>query len=577
MKQGVDIVAYLVDKGNPDFVGDYTGLEDPWPQLIAQLAETEPLLRAEAMETFLNGLDGQADELRTRIYEALGKRFQRKRSADGLQDVPPALMDKKEQAEGAVVSKGVATEEDGDADLLAFLYQGQIAYDHTEAKWFLWGGQYWIEDRINAVINIIKSEVAGQYVRAAAECITAGNDKIAEKYSKRAERLHTRRRKEHVLWAAASLPELALSGEEWDANPWLLGTGNGVIDLQTGKLRSGQPRDYIRTVIPTSFEGLDVPAPRWETFVSEIFDHDQQIVGFVHRLLGYGITGLNTEHAFPVLWGPQGRNGKTTLLETLSAVLGPDVTMSIPADEIMHSYKPGAGGPQPYIWKLRGKRIVWSSETNPDRRLDSETVKKLTGGDRIHVHAKYRDPIEFTPTHLLLLLTNHRPKIEAADNAIWDRVHLLPFRLRFVDDPQAENERQRDAYLLNKLREEREGILAWLVRGCLAWQDRGSLDPPPQVKLATAEYRGEEDTISQFVDEFAVTGDGLMVTHRDLYKEYVRWCKDFRLWPSGSRDFGAKLKEQFQSKHTNKGMTYYGIGLPVSAMGRQISFDDDQE
>jgi putative DNA primase/helicase len=579
MYQPQDVLAFLIDKGDPSFVAEDYGERygEPWASLIAELMETEPLERAARFESLMDDAGGtgdeeQADEVRSLVYEAMQQRFARKRNAEGLQDVPPALEDEKEQMDRSALYKAVQTEEDGDASVFAGLYQGQVAFDHSEGQWYLWEGQHWVEDTTNAIINLLRTEVAGQFAQQGAQLIKEDKADAAKNYMKRAERLHTRRRKEHVLWAAASLPELALSGDEWDAHPWLLGTPNGVIDLQSGTFRPGQPRDWIRTVVPTTWQSLNAPAPRWERFLREIFDHDEEIVRFVHRLLGYGVTGLNSEHAFPVLWGPQGRNGKTTLLETLAAVLGPDITMSIPADDLMHTYR-GGSGPQPYIVKLRGKRVVWSSETNPDRRLDGETVKKLTGGDRIHAHAKYKNPVEFTPTHLLLLLTNHRPKIEAADLAIWDRVHLIPFTLRFVDHPQKPNERQRDAHLLAKLKEEREGILAWLVRGCLEWQRAGSLQPPEQVQLATDEYRAEEDTVGQFIDEHCVQTYDAQVTHRKFYKAYTQWCKDLRLYPAGSREFGATLKARFEHKHTRQGMTYFGIGLPFEGSGQQIAFD----
>lgn len=572
MRQPADVVAFLIDKGDPEFVpeGEFPA---PWPELIGRVAAAEPLQRAEVFEREVDAYNGQADTIRQAVYAALNRRFRKKRHEVGLTEVAAALEDQKNPVEPYVLREALQQEEDGDALLFLELYNKQVAFDHTEKNWYLWHGQYWQQDTKNTIINLLRTQVASQYVTAAAELMKKDQGDVAKPYIKRAERLHTRRRKEHVLWAAASLPGISLSGDEWDQNPWLLGTPNGVINLQDGTFRAGQPADWVRTVIPTTWAGLETPAPRWEQFLLEIFDHDWEIAEFMHRLLGYGITGLNTEHAFPILWGPQGRNGKTTLLETLSTVLGPDVTMSIPADDLMHTYR-GGTGPQPYVVKLRGKRIVWSSETNPDRRLDGQVVKKLTGGDRIHAHAKYQNPIEFTPSHLLLLLTNHRPKIEAQDLAIWDRVHLIPFALRFVDQPKKDNERQRDAYLLQKLEQERQGILAWLVRGCLAWQAAGSLNPPKQVSIATDEYRADEDTISQFVDEYCVQSPDARVTHREFYKEYVKWCKDLRLYPTGSRDFGAKLKVQFEHKYTNKGMTYFGVGLPLSGPASQMSLDE---
>jgi len=580
-QQPADVIAFLLDRGSAVFVRDPATFPEPWSTVISALVSEEPLSRAAAFEALCAELDGATTEVRTAVQSAVERRFAQKRETlPSLTETPPALLDVKERLPVEELVKALEQEEDGDAHVFATLFKGQVAYDHSQQKsgWHLWNGVFWEQDEINAVINLLRTEVAAQYVYVAGDLMKSDKPEAAKAYGKRAERLHTRRRKEHVLWAAASLPEIALSGEEWDSNPWLLGTVNGVVDLQTGEFRSGRPTDWIKTVSPTEWQGLDVPCPRWEQSLREIFDGDTELISFFHRLLGYGITGLNIEHAFPVLWGPQGRNGKTTVLEALSHVLGPDMTMSIPSNELMHSYsKGGAGGPQPFIYKLRGKRMVWSSETNPDRRLDAETVKLLTGGDKIHARAMYASPIEFTPSHLLLLLTNYRPKIEAADNAIWDRVHLIPFKMRFVERPQRENERPRDANLQRKLREESPGILAWLVRGCLEWQRAGGLQAPESVRAATDEYRDEEDTVTQFIDEHCVISPDARVGHRELYKEYTRWAKDLHLWASGSRDFGIVLKERFQPRKTNTGVTYFGIGLPLQGPAHQMTLDQSGE
>lgn len=574
-QQPEDVVAFLLDKGQADFVrGPFS---EPWGSVIGRLAETPMLERAALFEALCAEMDGHGEPLRAAVYKALEKRLGKKRAVMADTETPAALEDRKPQADPETLTKAIRTEEDGDAELLVALYQGQIVYDHSQPKngWHLWNGQYWQQDKTNSVINILRTEIPIQYIARAAQLIKDGQEDVAKLYTKRAERLHTQRRKEHVLWAAASMPGVALSGDEWDANPWLLGCANGVLELQSGVFRPGRPTDWIKTVTPTVWEGLKAPAPRWERFVDEIFDGNRDLMEFFHRLLGYGITGLTTEHAFPVLWGAQGRNGKTTVLETLAAVLGPDLTMPIPSDELMHTYR-DTTGPQPFIAKLRGMRVVWSSETNPDRRLDAETVKLLTGGDKIHVHAKYTNPIEFSPTHLLLLLTNYRPRIEAADNAIWDRVHLIPFNLRFVANPTKENERPRDQHLLRKLLEERAGILAWLVRGCLQWQEAGGLCPPKEVQVATTEYRDEEDTVAQFLDEYCVRSPDARVGHRELYQEYTRWCKDLRLWASGSRDFGVILRSRYESKRMTAGIIYIGIGIPHHGPAAQLAFADNE-
>jgi putative DNA primase/helicase len=575
MQKPEEVIAFLLDKGNAEFVKQ-TGYPSPWESLVQAVAQAEQHERVQALDAALEQMNGEADALRGLIYAAMERRLAKKREATPLEETPPALLDAKSPLPLEDLIVGLREEEDGDAGVLAKLYQHQIAYDHSQPQngWHLWNGQYWEQDTTNQVINILRSQVAAQYVYTAADLTKAGKDDLAKPYLKRAERLHTRRRKEHVLWAAASLPGIALSGDEWDSNPWLLGVANGVLDLQTGTFRPGKPTDWIKTIAPTEWQGLETPAPRWEQFIREIFDNDVPTMAFVQRLLGYGITGLHDEHTFPVLWGT-GRNGKSTLLETIKEVLGSEIAFSIPAPELMQKTD-RANVARPFIAQLRGKRIVWAAETTQDRRLDAETVKHLTGGDSITARAMYSSPVTFTPGYLLLLLTNYRPKIEAADIAIWDRVHLIPFQMRFVPNPQKDNERPADLQLQRKLKAEAPGILAWLVRGCLDWQARGKLDPPAAVLAHTHEYRDEEDTVSQFIDDYCVQSPDARCGHRELYKEYVKWCKDLRLWASGSRDFGVMMRNRFESKRMTQGIYYIGIGLPLGGPSQQMSFSENE-
>ena len=149
----------------------------------------------------------------------------------------------------------------------------------------------------------------------------------------------------------------------------LLGVANGVIDLRTGEFRPGQPTDYIRTAAPTEWKGIDAPCPRWEQFQSEMHDADCGNMDFMWRWRGYNITGQTNEHAMVIEWGEEGRNGKGTELETLKYILG-DLTLSTDADAIMDIRDTDGNAPKPFVYQLRGKRLVWASETKEGRKLD---------------------------------------------------------------------------------------------------------------------------------------------------------------------------------------------------------------
>jgi putative DNA primase/helicase len=459
----------------------------------------------------------------------------------------------------AVIRAALDMQETGDADLMTRLFAGQIVYDHSASQWYQWKGSYWEQDKTGYVYHLISRRVAPQYLRAAAELGAGGLDKISEEMVKRAAALRNKKRMDNVLYLAARHPEIALSGEEWDADPWVLGCPNGVIDLRTGDLRQGRPKDFIRAHTTTEWKGLLERCPRWVQFMREVMGDDIQLVCYLQRLFGYGITGLRVEHIFPIFWGAEGRNGKGTMLETLAAVLGKDVASPTDAEALMASNKNGNAA-QPFLHDLRGMRLVWASETDRGARVDMSLVKRLTGGDTIKARTLYSKPVEFKATHLLLLLTNDRPHINASDPAIWERVKLIEFNQRFVDNPQGPNEHVKDLYLHEKLMQEASGILAWLVNGCMEWQEIG-LHQPDQVVTATAQYREEEDITGLFIAERCEVDPNEHMKASQLYTAYASWCKESGFAAMSLTSFGQDMQKKFKKGRTNLGFVYYGVGL----------------
>jgi len=451
----------------------------------------------------------------------------------------------------------------GDAELFATIYQGQTCYDHALKQWFLWDGHCWKSDKKGLPETWVMSQISHFYFDGARIALEQNNKEAYTKLTKRAFALRSKRRADNVLSIAQNQPGLALAGDEWDSDPWLLGVSNGVIDLTTGEFRAGRPIDYIRSNSPHKWMGIDAPAPRFEKFMMEIFNHDQNMVNFMQRLLGYGISGSTEEHVLPILYGPDGRNGKSTLLETLGSVLGDELSTSSQADAIMDVGSHG-DGPRPFVFALQGKRLVWTSESNEGRRLNAGLVKQLTGGDRLNVRTLHSKPIQFKPSHLLMIITNHRPHINADDAAIWDRVYLIPFDQRFVDNPIKHNEKKAEKNLKEKLESEAPGILAWLVRGCLAWQKEG-LNAPEKIKAATEEYQLEEDTIGQFILECCETGPNLSVKGAKLYEAYKNWAIESGDKPMSKNAFGQRMKKRFELVSPKNYVNYGGIGLRLTS------------
>jgi putative DNA primase/helicase len=260
-----------------------------------------------------------------------------------------------------------------------------------------------------------------------------------------------------------------------------------------------------------------------------------------------------------------GANGKTTVQNAILETLGGDYAGNAPVELLMETH----GDQHPTLLAdLFGKRLMFAAETGPGRRLNMERVKLLTGGDRIKARRMREDYWEFDATHKLVFITNHKPEVHDPGHAGWRRIRLVPFTAQFLDPDAPENvgriitdDRRIDRDLPAALSAEREGILAWLVQGCLAWQRRG-LPVPARVRAATVEYRDEQDVIGAFLAECCSMGDAEQrVGATSLYNAFQEWVEVSGEAPMSLRRFGAALTEKKLKKVISNGVKYEGIQM----------------
>lgn len=470
----------------------------------------------------------------------------------------------------------------GDGMLFAALNKDRFVFNKAAAEWMIWEGHHWDVDYLNRALASVET-ICGSYLSEAHNLVDLINQASKQKNEdrvvqlrelqgriyKRVGRLRSERGRQNTLKFAHtnSSNSIAIKGDELDQQPFLLGVPNGVIDLRTGILRPGRHDDLISIISPIEWQGIDCPAPTWECFLMEIFENNLELIDFLARLFGYGITGLNIEHIFPILIG-RGRNGKGTIVETLMHVMG-DLAAPIPAEMLLDQGRiRSSSGPSPDIMALRALRMAFASETDENRHFSHSRIKWLTGADTLTGrHPHDRRPTTFLPTHTLFFMTNHEPQAQSDDFAFWERVLLIPFELSYVDrEPAADHERPADKHLPDKLKAEAAGILAWLVRGCIAWQKAG-LEPPPIVRKATDEYRRNEDVLQDFIDEVCFLDPAHEINATDLYTAFSEWWSENmgKRVPS-QKKFGKWMTRRFKREKIGT-YRYYGLGLLSSEFG----------
>jgi putative DNA primase/helicase len=444
----------------------------------------------------------------------------------------------------------------GDAQLFAQCVGDTVAYDSSAGKWYVFANGHWQIDNYGWIRAILSDTLTSAY-EPLWETLDNEDDKHERKtLSGKLTDLATTAGTNSVLKFAQ--PYLALKAE-WDSNPYLLGVKNGVVDLRTGEHRPCTPQDYIRTVAPTEYD-KEATAPRWLTFIDEIAD-SQEIAGYMQRVLGYATYGLTTEHIMLILYGPNGRNGKDTLLKALQRTLGSAIASTVSPDCIIE-HRDRGGGPTPHLLDLRGKRMAVVNESRRTAHLNGAQVKQITGGGQISARGLYEGQVTFFPTHTVFLITNHKPSADSDDEALWERVHLIGFNKRFVNKPAAANELPADKYLDERLQQEAPGILTWLVQGAVAYWQHG-LQTPDSVMIATRAMKNENDYIGMFVDDRCLIGDGYTVKASLLYERYKEWAGNNGYRPMTNKTFTQRLLNKYpiEKKKTKQHIEYHGIAL----------------
>jgi putative DNA primase/helicase len=300
----------------------------------------------------------------------------------------------------------------------------------------------------------------------------------------------------------------AATVDQWDADPWLLNTPAGVVDLRTGTMRRHDPADLLTKITAVAPGG---ECPLWIEFLTRITGSRAELHDFLQRAAGYALTGITREHALFLAYGT-GANGKGTFLNTLTGILG-----SYAAVAMMETFTATPGDRHPTdLAMLRGARLVTAQETEEGRRWAESRIKALTGGDPITARFMRQDFFTYLPQFKLFIAGNHKPGLRNVDEAIRRRLHLIPFDVKIPAD-------ERDPRLAEKLAAEWPGILQWAIEGCLHWQ-RNGLAPPHAVTLATDDYLEAEDAIGQWLAECCDRQPFLWCSSAALFKSWRAWC-----------------------------------------------------
>jgi putative DNA primase/helicase len=441
---------------------------------------------------------------------------------------------------------GQSLNDTGNAARFVGHFEGRIRYVPQQERWLLWTDMdRWAEDQQGLVIEFAKWS-ARQIFAEAANCTS---DASATAVARHANKSLDGPRLKAAVDLAKSDPRVVCASSQLDTRRSLLGVANGVIELETGSLEENRTELLITRHSSVVFDA-SATSPTFMAFLDKVTGGDEELKGYLMRMVGYAISGYTSEQVLFFLYG-SGANGKSTFLNVLNQLMGPELCRQLPYDSLV-TKKQGRSSTND-LARLDRVRMVHTSEVEDGSRLAESFVKQITGGEAIAARYLYGEFFEFVPQFKLLIAGNHKPIIQGGDDGIWRRLHLVPFE---VTIPPAE----RDPQLGAKLEAELPGILNWAVHGYREWRKLG-LAPPQRIRAAVEEYRSDMDLMGDWIASCCKQDTGAQAAAASLYQSYSWWAKDNGLHPMSGPLFGRRLKERFKSTRTSGGVVYLGISL----------------
>jgi putative DNA primase/helicase len=434
----------------------------------------------------------------------------------------------------------------GNAECFAAEFGNLYRHNKTNDTWLRWNGVIWEADKAGQIDDDILSSIRHRQIVT----LHAGNVQHTEKaknlnYLIRCEDVRGRK---NVKQAAQWLPKFATHIDQYDSKEYLASTLNGTIDLRDGKFYEAKRSDYITLQLGANYDPT-ATCPRWEQFLKEIFDGDDDLIRFMQKVVGYSLTGEMSEQKMFIAFG-FGKNGKSEFVNVIQALSG-----DYGARASFKTFDADKQSEQTNdIAALKGKRFVSMIETGGDKKLNEPLVKEITGGDEITCRFLHREFFSYFPQFKLFLATNHKPVITHSDFAIWRRIVLIPFTQNF--------EGREEKGLKQKLMSELSGVLNWALDGLKLWQSEGLKPLPKAVTEATEKYKKDSDSIGQWLELRATPKTGASVQSSVAYNDYKDWTTENGLYPLGNRAFKASLEERgFFTARKIEAVFWFGFEL----------------
>jgi putative DNA primase/helicase len=404
--------------------------------------------------------------------------------------------------------------------------------------WMYWTGQIWRPDDTAAQVEQVVQELPMILAREGMKAGALGYPESHKQLLKEARRAHSA----GVMANAARLwrPRCFLPATEFDQDPSVVTMANCSLDIDTRERLPFDPTLYCTRRMPVVYDPK-AEAPFF-TETLAYFVPDLAVREYLQRLFGYCLSNQIGEQQFTVLYG-SGANGKSTILEGIRQVLGKGDERGFSQEvnpKVFEARHAGSGAaPDPERFGLMGMRLVTPIETDHELHLDAPFIKSVTGGEAITARDLFKSSVTWKPSFKIIFASNHEPRIDDDSEGMWRRVHKVDFGVRIPEE-----KKMLWGETVAALEAERAGILNWMLDGYDEWREHG-LAAPPQVTVATAMMRADQDQLGLFLAECTVAEEGARTPRSGLWDAFRYWRQDDKdLAKIGRSTFYARMAKR---------------------------------
>ncbi|WP_176397932.1 DNA primase family protein [Bacillus cereus] len=351
-------------------------------------------------------------------------------------------------------------------------------------------------------------------------------------WSDKVERLLSKCKVDDIIDRLKSSEAIQIKEDDLDPYSHLINFSNCVLDIRTGRELNHSPKYRFTSFINANYYTHRTEGKHFLQFIDQCAKGDKQKIMQIQELIGYTISNYtNAKKWFALIGAPH--TGKSTILEVLTEIVGEDYTSNVPLHELSGRFS---------LSDLFKKKLNVCGELNDNTLKNINTIKALTGNDRLRADIKYKSAINFINKAKIIMAGNAMPQLQTLDNttAFTDRILFVVFNNTIPEG-------KRDYKLKEKLLSEKDYIVQWAVEGLERLISNNFIftECRDSIEFKT-QYQNEMSNINDFISvmcKIEPNNDECRVHKRDLYTAYISFGRDNCQSILSKKDFFNEIKK----------------------------------